>query len=361
MKTKIAIVITGLSFGGAERVTSYLANFFSEKGKEVYLISLTKGEHAYPVSPDVTIIELDESSSLNSVHRYAALICGVRKQIKSIKPDVVLGMMSFSGIIAALGCLGSKIPVILSERNDPNTSTAFSEREKKFIRFVYRHYIKNAVFQTEEARSYYFKDKESMGVIIPNPLYLDEMPEPDRKGSASRQIVSVGRLNNQKNYALLIESFVKVFSWNSSYSLTIYGEGEERAALEDLIKQHGLSGHVFLPGIEKDIFSKLQLAEMFVMSSNFEGMPNALIEAMAMGLPVISTDYSGGRGTLINNGKNGLLVPRMDANALAEAMIYFIEHPESSQSMGDEAVKIRKQLDSTIICDSWLRVIEKVV
>ncbi|MGB4407772.1 MAG: glycosyltransferase [Sphaerochaeta sp.] len=356
---RIAIVITGLSRGGAERVTSFLSNFFSDSGREVYLISLTTGEHAYTLSEKVQVIELDASHISNTLSRYLFMIRSLRETIKHIKPNVVLGMMSYSGSLAAVACLGLKIPFLISERNDPNTSTSFTEKEKKAIAFIHRHFVTRAIFQTESARSYYFSKKDARGVIIPNPLYLEEMPPANTVLNRSHSIVTAGRLNNQKNHALLLDAFVLAHKQHPEYILTMYGEGEERSALEEQRKRLGLQGSVFLPGNEKDLFARLQEAELFVLSSNFEGMPNALIEAMAMGLPCITTDYSEGRGTVITDTVNGLVVSCREVQALSNALLWCIEHPVDSEKMGLEAAKIREQLDSRVVCKQWLDTIEE--
>lgn len=358
MNKRIVIVITGMSFGGAERVTAYLANYFASCGRDVYLISITNTEPAYQLSPEIHYIQMDESKKTNTLHRYGSLIRGLRRHMKKIKPNVVLGMMSYAGTLAAIACIGLKIPFIISERNDPNTSTSFGENEKKVIRFAYHHLVTSGVFQSKGAMAYYYRDDSCRGTVIPNPLYLDDMPLPNEGVNESKQIISAGRLSVQKNHALLIEAFSTIHTSYPQYTLTIYGDGDQRGKLEDLIREKHLGNVVFLPGVEKDIFSRLQEAEMFVMSSNFEGMPNALIEAMAMGLPVISTDYSDGRGTIVRNNENGLLVPRKDSKALAEAMVAFIEHPELRKKLGNEAIKIREDLDSKIICKKWLEAVE---
>ena len=356
---RIAIVITCLSRGGSERVTSFLSNYFSDSGREVYLISLTTGEHAYSLSEKVQVIELDAAHISNALSRYLFIIRSLRKTIKGIKPKAVLGMMSYSGSLAAVACFGLKIPFLIAERNDPNTSTTFTEKEKKVFSFIQHHLVTRAIFQTESARSYYFSKEDSRGVIIPNPLYLEEMPPSNTALNHSHSIVTAGRLNVQKNHSLLLEAFALVYEQHPEYSLTIYGEGEERVSLEEQRKRLGLEGSVFFPGSEKDLFAKLQKTELFVLSSNYEGMPNALIEAMAMGLPCITTDYSEGRGTVVTTTVNGLVVPRNHVQALSDAMLWCIEHPADSEQLGLEAAKIRELLDSRVICKQWLDTIEE--
>lgn len=355
---KIAIVITDLCLGGAERVTSFLSNYFSEKGRDVYLISLTTGERAYAISENISVIEFDASHTSNTLFKYMYLIRTLRKTIKTIKPHAVLGMMSYSGSMAAIACLGLNIPVLLSERNDPNTST-LAARKQRLITFVHRNFITTAIFQTESARSFYYSKEDERGVIIPNPLYLEAMPSPNTKLNRTHSIVSAGRLNEQKNYALLLDAFALVHSQYPEYSLTIYGEGEERSSLEEQRERLGLEDSVFLPGNEKNLFARFQESELFVLSSDYEGMPNALIEALAMGLPCITTDYSEGRGTVVTDKSNGLVVPRNQVEALSDAMLWCIEHPDAAERLGLEASKIREQLDSKVICKRWLDTIEE--
>jgi glycosyltransferase involved in cell wall biosynthesis len=355
---RIAIVITGLSFGGAERVTSFLCNYFAQRGREVYLISLTTGEHAYPLLNKVIIRELSSEHTKNKLAKYRYLIHSIRKEIKTIQPSIVLGMMSYSGSLAAIACYKLGIPFIISERNDPNTSETFSKFEKRIFSYVHHHMITKAIFQTESARSYYFKEQDPRGVIIPNPLYLEDMPAPKRELSKTNTIVTAGRLSYQKNHALLIRAFKLVHQRHPEYSLKIFGEGEERKNLEELAQELGIGTAVYFPGITKDMFCALQEAEIFVLSSNYEGMPNALIEAMAMGLPCVTTDYSEGRGTVIRNGIDGLVVPRNNPEALSQAILRLIENDSIALVLGREASKIREDLDSNLICQRWLAVIQ---
>ena len=358
---KIAIVITGMSFGGAERVTAYLSNYFVSCNKDVYLISLTKTEPAYPLSGSVHYIQLDPSQRKNPLVRYRILVKQIRNTIKKIRPSLVLGMMSYSGSLTAFACAGLKIPVLLSERNDPNTTQSFSSLEKKVIRFAYHRFASRAVFQTESAKTYYYQRDSIRGVVIPNPLYLEDLPSPNTGINNTMEIMSAGRLSKQKNQQLLIKAFALVHEKHPQCTLTIYGEGDQRMQLEQLIASLHLEASVSLPGIESSIFPKLQKAQMFVMSSNFEGMPNALIEAMAMGLPVVTTDYSEGRGTLVKNNKNGLVVPRFDQKALSEAMLFMLENPKLAFEMSREALTVRDELDSNLICRRWLSAIEETI
>lgn len=356
---KVVIVITGMSFGGAERVTAYLSNYLVSQGIDVSILSLNKTEPAYPLAPAVHYEFLDASHFKNALVRDIFLMKSLRKRIRHIHPDIILGMMSYSGTLAAISCIGTKYPIILSERNDPNTSTAFTSFEKQVIKYAFRHLAESAVFQTLSAKEYYY-GKLDRGWIIPNPLYLEDIPTCSFDKSYAGRIISAGRLSKQKNYPNLIKAFGIVKKTHQECSLTIYGEGPERQDLEELVRSLGLENAVLLPGIEIEIFKQLDRADLFVLPSQYEGMPNALIEAMAMGLPVITTDYSGGRGTIVKHGTTGLIVPRNDEEALAQAMLYLLDNREEAMRMGREALKIRNQLDSNRVCSLWMEAIQTI-
>ncbi|MDC7230566.1 MAG: glycosyltransferase [Sphaerochaetaceae bacterium] len=356
---RIVIVIPGLSFGGAERVTSYLCNHFVDHGREVHIISLSKGHHAYPLSPAITIHEIDISQKKNKLGRYLFLVQETRTLIKQIHPASVLAMISYAASLTALATLALPIPLLVSERNDPNTSRTFSLPAKKVFFFVHRFLATRAVYQNTSARSYYFKKENPKAVIIPNPLYLQEMPQANAKLQRSGIIMTAGRLTKQKNHQLLIKAFSLVHKHFPKYQLWIYGEGEEKEHLVQAIQEYALEGVVFLPGNEPALFTRMQEAEMFVMSSDYEGMPNALIEAMAMGLPCITTDYSGGRGTVVEHRINGLVVSRNNAQELASAIEELIEDDELASMVASHAKELRSSLDAETICSAWLATIEE--
>ena len=168
-------------------------------------------------------------------------------------------------------------------------------------------------------------------------------------------IVSAGRLAPQKNQKMLITAFSKIANQYPDYNLTIYGEGALRQFLEQQISDLGLQERVFLPGNITDLHTQIKTSAFFVMSSDFEGMPNALIEAMALGLPCISTDCPcGGPKTLIREKENGLLIEVGDSDALADAMATLIENQSLAFEMGQNAVAIRDRLSMEMIGKEWV-------
>ena len=317
---KIIIVTGDIVFGGAERISVYLANYFSEMGIETYLITPSSTKSVYKLS-NVNHISLDIKKDIRSTKRYRLLIKKLRKYIININPDAILGIMSYYGAAASIASIGLNIPVVVSERIDPQNTKGRTKLQKLFFKVVFYFLINGVVFQTKEAMKYYPKLVQKKSVIIPNPIINKNIPRKIDTKEDSKIIISVGRLTDQKNHKLLIRAFSKLVHYYPGYKLIIYGEGEKRKELEKIIYDNDLKDKVLLPGTNKNIFNKLLKADIFVLSSDYEGMPNALIEAMAVGLPVISTDCKGGGASfLIKNEVNGLLVPIRDEEALVNAI-----------------------------------------
>ena len=244
--------------------------------------------------------------------------------------------------------------MILSDRNDPKQE--YSNFGYNFLMRKLYPRANGFVFQTKDAKEYFneiidFNKKEWNIIFNPvNPDFKNCKEIDVRK----KKIVSVGRLTEQKNMELLINAFSKIYKEFPEYSLTIYGEGNKRTALEERIKELQLTEKVFLPGITNDIKEEIYDASLFVMSSNYEGMPNALIEAMVLGLPVISTDCPcGGPRMLIENAKNGYLVNVGNEHELSKIMKLILSDDELRENIGKEAKKIIDLVDIDIINKKW--------
>ncbi|MGI6713438.1 MAG: glycosyltransferase family 4 protein [Bacillota bacterium] len=363
---KIAIVIGTMGgYGGAERATAYLANGFADKKNEVHLITCYNyhsKDTVYHISDKVDFIRLNQDINVNRIKRFFIGISLVRDKLLEIKPEIVVGITSYYGVLSVLALKNTRIPVIIAERNNPDSLDRLHSFEKAIFRYFYRHKADGAVFQTKDIKRYYYQSDDPKGAVIPNALMTTNLPAPKATLTINNRIVSVGRLTAEKNIPLLIEAFAEVHKKHPEYSLTIYGEGNLRIILESMVKSLGLTEHVFFPGTVSNIFEVYENSQLFVMSSDNEGMPNALIEAMAMGMPVISTDCKGGGAAyLIDNSVNGLLVPNRDRDALAIAINKLIEQPELAWQMSREAIKIREKLDADTICNKWLSFMNEII
>lgn len=349
----VTFCIPSLGSGGAERVISILANKFVEKGHEVSIILLSHELCVYPLSEKITIecLKCDDDASLPYIKRYPLRLKKIRNAVKKLSPDVVISFMSETNIDVCFALRGMKIPVIVSERNDPKIDPA--SKIKQLMRKIAYRKPKGFVFQTPDAQAFFSKKIQKKSKIILNPL-TGVLPEPF-DGEREKRIVAVGRLNKQKNFPLLIDAFSEFVKNHPEFVLEIYGEGVLEEQIKKYIEEKQLAEKVILKGFCKDVHEKTLSAEMFVMSSDFEGMPNALLEALAIGLPCISTDCPcGGPRMLITPYENGILVPIKDNEKMYEAMLYMAENPDKAKEMSINAVKVRERADVETITKEWI-------
>ena len=307
-------VAPGMLFGGAERVMSILANEWGKRNVEtMILVTETDAISKYHLSDKVTMISCLEDKK-NAKIPHFVIVKRVREICKKWQPDVVISLYNNLCALTALAIIGLNIPLIYSERNDPNKTN--QRPIDRLYRKIVEHMADKIVFQTTGAQRCYSKSVQEKSAVILNPLNTDGFPIHDFLHEKS-EIVSVGRLEAQKNQKLLIDAFTLIANDFPEYQLTIYGEGSLRKELEDYIKAKGLQERVFLPGSKNNIQEHIKDASLFVLSSDYEGIPNALIEAMAIGLPCVSTDCSpGGARELIEEGISGLITPCSDVRKL---------------------------------------------
>lgn len=342
---KIIIAIGNKSMGGAQRVTMALCKWLNnQKNVSSVIVSLSDTKNKkYDMSEYKTY-------DLKSSNKIIQLIKIIQKE----KPDLFLSMGVPMSIYTVPACLYTNVKHIISERNDPQNFSG-----KKITKYLSRMFMKYAdgyVFQTLDAQNYYKNRIKKESVVIPNPIFgIELMPDSPYKGKREKSIVSVGRLNPQKNYTLLIKSFAEILKDFPEYTLYIWGEGSEREKLEYLIKTLKIEKNVFLPGNTNDVFNKIYKASLFVLCSNFEGMPNALMEAMALGVPCISTDCPcGGPRELINNDENGILISVDDENQLVSEMKKIISSKKIQDKLGTKSFEIREKYSIDNICKKWL-------
>ncbi|MDO5293780.1 MAG: glycosyltransferase family 4 protein [bacterium] len=359
----ITLFISSLSGGGAERVVANIANFLSEKNHKVTVLTVS-GLVSYQINSKVKHEILCDETKKKLPHIIINIIrlYKLNKYLRKTKTDVYL---TFLPVLTKMLLLQKKFidaPVIMAERGNPETFFDASSNNKAVFKRIYPK-ADGYVFQTQWAQEYYMQKgvPVEQSIIIPNAIN----PECIRKkyvGPKENIIVGAGRLTKQKNFELLIDSFKNVKEKHKEFSLVIYGEGPERRKLENKIELFDLQDSILLPGYVSDLGAKLEKSTMFVLSSDYEGMPNALMEAMAVGLPVISTDCpAGGSRFLIENGKNGILVPVKDTVKLEMAMCSIIENFENAEIMSQNARSICERLASHNIYEQWESYIKCIV
>lgn len=355
----IAIFIGGLGTGGAQRVVCNLSNYLC-KNNNVTIITLSGIESSYQLNKNVIHKTLERKNvNKNFIIKNINRIIELNKFIKREKQDVFISFLPIPSFILLLLKRNIKSPILVSVRNDPKV-----EYKSKVSNFLMRSLYPRAdgfIFQTQDAKKYFDGIIKSNSAIIPNPINEDFVI--DRfKGERKKVIVSVGRLAEQKNHALIIDAFSKISEKFNEYKLLIYGEGALRNKLEEQIISLGLNERVILCGNVKNLRENIYDSSLFIMSSNYEGMPNALMEAMSIGLPVISTDCPcGGPRFLIDNMKNGILVPVNDVDLMIEAIERVLDDNELSKNISKEASKISKTLNPTKIHMLWEEYINESV
>lgn len=347
---KILIVTNNLIGGGAERVITTISNYFSSRNIKVIIVIFKNYETFYKLSSDVEIIPIKSKSKIRIIEKIKQYL-EIRKIVKNHNPDIILSMPEEIAIYTVFFLLGIRVPIVVSERNNPWIMP--SKKITRICRRLFYPCASGFIFQTRDAANYFSRKIQKKSVVIPNPLDLSIIPEP-WKGKRRKEIVSVGRLEAQKNHKLLISAFKLFYDKHPDYVLKIYGEGSLRIELESYVNSILPKGAVVFPGQKKDILTQINGASIFVLSSDYEGMPNALIEAMAIGMPVISTDCpSGGPAELIEDGINGLLVPVGDNILLYKSMCKIVENNDYALYLGANAELIKNKLNSSIIVKQW--------
>ena len=347
---KLTFLIGSLGGGGAERVTVALGDYFCEKGYEVFFIAFSKANNNYEINPKIRVSFLPENTGRKAlVYRIKEL----KKILKDQKPDYVISLgLGYQYLL--LGNLLSKYKFVLSERNAPQYF--YKWYEKIYVRYSYRKAYK-VVFQTEDAQNYYGKSVEGKSKVIANPITA-YLPEPYME-KREKRIVAVNRLSQQKNLFMLFRALKKVLEKFPEYILEIYGKGEQKEELEKYAEKLNISDKVKFMGQKANVHKYIINASMFVCSSDFEGMSNSMLEAMAIGLPVVCTDCPiGGARMVIENNVNGILTPVGDDKRFAEAMIDLLGNPEKAEKLGKNASKLREELSVKKIAREWEELLE---
>ena len=348
---KIVVVTRNMVGDGAERVIAQLVNYFAAQKKQCTIVTLNDDEVFYRLDPSVSVLPVGEKSGnklLDKLLRYRQ----VRKIVQQQKPDLVLSMPEEIGIYVLLALLGTGIPVYVSERNNPWVMP--DVKVTRILRKLMYPFARGLIFQTEMAKSFFPASLQAKGVVLKNPVDPGRIPQ-QYTGAWETVIVAAGRLSPQKNIPLLLKAFARFSPGHPEFTLRIFGEGELRQELTELAASLNIGEKVELPGRSTALLEKMNSAAMFVLSSDYEGMPNVLLEAMCMGMPCVSTDCpSGGPRELIENGVNGLLVPVGDVEALHRAMERMAD-PVFAKKMADAAYGIREELTSRDVFVSWYR------
>jgi glycosyltransferase involved in cell wall biosynthesis len=275
----------------------------------------------------------------------------LHKTIRKINPDVIISFDAPINIYTIISRAFLKNKLIVSERNDP-----YKYPGNKFVRKlrdILYHFADGFVFQTHDAKKYFPTSIQQKGTIIHNPI-SKKLPYWN-ENNTEKTIITACRLVHQKNLPMLIDAFSIFLETYPEYKLKIFGEGELRDELQTLVNKKGLTKKVLMPGFSKNIHAEMANSNLFIISSNYEGVSNSMLEALAIGVPVISTDAPiGGAKMFINDGVNGILIKVGDVEGLSNAMLRLISDKCLSISLSYEARKIRNELIPEKIVKHWI-------
>jgi GalNAc-alpha-(1->4)-GalNAc-alpha-(1->3)-diNAcBac-PP-undecaprenol alpha-1,4-N-acetyl-D-galactosaminyltransferase len=366
----LVFVTESLTHGGAERVLSSLVNESKNRNFSVSLILLTT--HGFPdfysISPGVEIYRLEEIHPiLARLRRYFFIgfcvhiflkILFLRKLLHRIEADnqknLLVSFMTPPNIVARLASLGSAYRVLLCERVFPAFDSGALAR---LGRFLFYRFADAIVVQTSSARDWFGPSLKSTIEVIPNPL--SDFPQHE-KTSREYFFLGVGRLSRQKRFDLLIRAFARVAEQLPEWGLKIVGSGSEKSELEKLVVQLNLLNRIQFIEVQKDIWRMYDRCGAFVLSSDYEGFPNVLLEAMSRGSACIATNCLSGPSDLIESGRSGLLVPPGDVTKLSEAMLKLALHAELRERLGQQALRESTKHSMTNVMEQWISIFNKI-
>lgn len=350
---KIMLVIGTLSFGGAERVMANLSNYLSLK-HEILLCTLFEREIAYNIEHRVRV----KQGLVSNGNKLTAL-GNIRKTVKEYQPDIILSFLTQINIITIISTLGMHIPVVVSERNDPKYEP--QQKVRKLLRRIFYPFAHGYVFQTNEAKNFFPPNIQDRSTVISNPVFIENEIKKVEFSKRKKEFVAVGRLTAQKNYPLLIKAFSKIIKLHPEYKLKIYGVGELEKKLQKMIEEVDAKENIFLMGTSQTLHLDILDSYGFIMTSNHEGLPNALLEAMALGLCCICTDCPcGGPREIIQHGENGILVPVEDEKKLVDAIDQVIRDKSYAEKLGAAAQKSKEKFSIQTIGSQWEEYLKKV-
>ncbi len=354
---KIAFHLNCLAMGGAERVVTNLSAQFAAEGYEVTVATEWEEEEEYTLDEKVRRVPVGltrEEEGRNRVVKMFLRLLRLRQFVKEEKPDVLIAFAKKANYRALLATIGMKQKVVACVRTNP---TGHYDRPGDFfqIRLLFRR-AAGVVFQTKGQRDFFPEFVKNKSVVILNPVNSKYIGLP-RVTKREKEVVHSGRIVYFKNHELLIRAFARVHEKHPDYVLKCYGSDSgdgtwEKA--ERCIKELGAQGYVKLMGGSDELEKQLPKASVYAFTSDWEGLPNAVLEAMAMGLPVVATDCPcGGPATVIKDGENGLLIPVGDEDALVKGINRLIEDRDLAEQLGENARKISEIASSKAIFKQW--------
>ena len=357
---KVAFYISSLAKGGAQRVIINLAEHLIRQGIEVIIVTtkVEKEEYNLPDGVKRIISEIVAKESGNRIQNLFRRVHKLRTIWRQEKPSIIISFVGKNNFMAIFSSVFFDVKTIVSVRGEPNAEY-YTPIMKLFAKSI-MGLADGLILQTRQAKEFFPKWIQRKSMILPNPLTPEFTIASVHKKREIHTIVSIGRIDQNKNHKLLIDAFERIEKRYPDLKLIVYGDGELRESILQSIAGNDYEEKIQFPGLSSDVLTDLQNADLFILSSNTEGMPNALMEAMSLGLPVISTDCPcGGPAELIQNHVNGLLVPVGDVKAMEDAIIELLNDQNLTNYISDNALKIRTTHSPEVVNCQWMEYIQR--
>ncbi len=362
---KVTLVIYAMGLGGAQRVMSIVANYWATHGWEVTLITLADSSRPpfYQLEPQVKLQQLgiigDSPNAFTLLRTGWRRIQILRAAIVASKPDTIVSFLNTVNVLTLIAAWNLNVPVIVSEHSYP-TFADTNRIWQMLMKLTYR-YANLVTLLTENALPFYPAELGYRSIVMPNPVITPPAEACTERLLPGPTLIAIGRLHPVKGFDLLIQAFDRIRDKHPDWQLTILGEGPSRPELEALRSQLNLTDRIHMPGQVKNVNVYLRQADIFVLSSRFEGFPMALCEAMACGLPVLATDCLSGPGEIIDRGVNGILVKMDDVEALAGGLDTLMSDPAKRQQLAHSASQIVDRFGLERVMEMWKEAIEQAI
>ncbi len=361
---KVIFHLNCLEQGGAERVVTSLARQFMEDGNEVIIATEWQADNEFSIAKEIRRIHvglLESDEHANRITKYRRRIQYLKRFIQKEQPDIVIAFAMKANYRAIMATRGLKVPVLISIRTNPIGH--YDTLSNRIMTPLFLNRANGVVFQTTGQKEFFPAPMQRKSRIILNPIHPKYLGR-ERVQDRTKEIVHSGRLVGFKNQVMLIEAFAEIHKMYPEYTLKLYGGDSfdgTKEQLEATIESHQLQEVVYLMGASDSLESDLETGAFYVFTSDWEGLPNALMEAMALGLPVIATDCPcGGPNTIIQHEENGYLIPIKNKEKLIEAMQYFLEHPEIVEKYGEKASQISQVANANGVYQQWKDYVEEL-
>lgn len=361
---KILYAIDSLGYGGAEKQLVFAAEGMLERGFQVAILNLNQDRSSgssRAVNKDIQLFVADIPYR-NSIQSNYSLVKYTVKVVREYKPDIIVGFCEIGNFCVSLAGKLCGIPSVVSERVDPFV-TYKNPRIPMRVKLWCINRSTGAVFQTKQASEFYHPRLRKNSIVIPNPVFIKEHLPTINYKCLPKTVISLGRLDNrQKRYDVMLQAFSKFHSTHPEYELKIYGGGPDEENIKQWISELGLTSCVKLMGVTSQPLQVFCQGGIFLITSDYEGISNALLEAMACGLPVVATDHSpGGARLLIQDKENGLLVPVRDAEAISAALSLYASDMRLCEKSGNNAKKVLIDYSPKRILDLWENYINRLI